>query len=103
MSVREDSAMDAMLRLDEVQSNGKKGRPVDPTHARLMALSAESAGKWYGFVIEHTDHQVITPGSTVNAKVAFLDHEGAAQVFVPGSSFLFGDGVSSRGTMMIIR
>jgi len=81
----------AVLRLDEVQSNGAPGTPIETSRARLMALSMKSPSMWFGFVIDGA--KVILPGSEVDVRVAFLDHDGARAAFVPGASVLFGDGV----------
>lgn len=101
MSPQSSSQFNALLRLDEVDSSGRATLPIEVVSARLMALSLKSKGMWFGFVIKDAETAVISPGSSVFAKIVFLDGPGAREAFRPSSSVLFGDGVDSRGTLVL--
>jgi hypothetical protein len=91
----------AVLRLD---LNDSSGTPTDPIHAfpaRLMALSLGPQPLWLGFVVTDEPMSPIGPGMNARVQIAFLDEESARKTFRVGSSILFGDGVITRGVLLI--
>ena len=90
------------LRLDEVSSTGDVVLPLDSSNARPSALSLSNGMIWFGFVINDFHIQTIQPGEEVTCWVSFFNHEGALKSFPPGASFLFGDGVATRGVVKIV-
>lgn len=89
----------AVLRLDATDSLGAPTVPIQVFPARLMALSLQPKPLWFGFVV--TESPRITPGTVTRVPITFLDEEGARKVFHAGSSILFGDGVRTRGVLVI--
>lgn len=90
------------LRLDEVDSSGKNVSPLDSSNARPSAVSLSPGMVWFGFVLNEAAGRVIQPGEQASCWISFLNHEGAMEAFPPGASFLFGDGVSTRGVINIV-
>lgn len=95
------SEMKAELTLDAVDSCGREGRPIEVGNSRLMAQVLHPESIWYGFVVTAADEKDLLPGGTWTVKVAFLDDPGARQAIPRRASVLFGDGVCSRGVLII--
>lgn len=90
----------AVLRLDVTDSSGASTAPIEVFPARLMALSLHPQPLWFGFVVTESSSP-ITSGTIARVPIAFLDEESARKMFHPGSSVLFGDGVRTRGVLVI--
>ncbi|UOV05977.1 hypothetical protein MUU75_04595 [Pseudoxanthomonas mexicana] len=91
-----------ILRLDDVESDGKQGRPISVGSDRLMALSVQAEPLWFGFVVAG-EGQKIMPGGEQHVGIAFLDEQGARKSFPLHVSILFGNGICSRGTLVLDR
>lgn len=88
-----------VLTLDQVDSEGREGRPIHVQSERLMALSLRVKSTWFGFILKGVDTSIINPGQSVHVDAVFLDDVGAREAFPLNTSILFGDGVSSRGVL----
>ena len=89
------------MRLDEVDSGGGIARPIIVAEARLMALSLKMKNVWYGFVVTYVEKAIIIPGDIVDVRVTFLNDIGARDAFPQRASILIGDGVCSRGVIVL--
>jgi len=89
------------LYLDERDSDGVQGRPLQMSH-RLMA-KAHDGSIWYGFVIVGSDREVLEVGKSAQIGIAFLDGEGAKKAFPINKPIRFGDGVRTRGSIELQR
>ena len=90
------------MNLDAFSSSGAPNAPMDLMNSRPMALSMKDRNLWYGFIVTKCDSEIINPGQSVSLEVAFLNIEEARAAFPLKSSFLFGDGVSSKGVALLI-
>ncbi|OEY99813.1 hypothetical protein BIY45_14845 [Stenotrophomonas sp. BIIR7] len=70
---------------------------------RPMALSRRGSELWFGFVINDSSVESISPGQTVQCTVSFLNHEDAQHIFPAGASILFGDGIITKGVLKLLQ
>lgn len=96
----QSNRLDAVITVDEVDSNGRLGRPLPVATARPVAFSVKEK-TWYGFAIRHADVEIIEAGSSAFVSIEFLDSVGATSALPRGCPILFGDGVISRGTLVL--
>lgn len=92
----------AEIHLDVTASSGEPVREMLPKYWRPMALCRSKGELWYGFVINDSSVESISPGQSVTCMVSFLNHEDAQNAFPTGASILFGDGFTTRGVMRLV-
>ncbi len=92
----------AEIHLDVTDSSGEPVQEMLQKYWRPMALSRRGGELWYGFVINDSTVESISPGQSVTCLVSFLNHEDAQHAFPPGASILFGDGVTTKGVLRLV-
>lgn len=90
------------LRLDKIDSSGNSVSPMDSSNARPLVVSLSRGMVWFGFILNEAGGRVIQPGEQVSCWISFFNHDGAMEDFPTGASFLFGDGVATRGVINIV-
>lgn len=68
-----------------------------------MVFSFKNNGLWFGFVITRCDDDLLAPGSKSLVEMTFINSSDAELVFPLNSSLLFGDGVVSKGVIMLTK
>lgn len=101
VKVRIKNQFDAVIHLDTVDSSGALCGVVNFSHARLMALSVREKDLWYGFVVTESKVDTLNPGESAVVTIAFLNELGASSVFPLNASILFGDGINSKGFIVL--
>lgn len=101
VKVKIKNQFDAVIHLDTIDSSGALCGEINFSHARLMALSVREKDLWYGFVITESRVDILNPGGSAVVTIAFLNELGAGSVFPLNASILFGDGVNSRGYVVL--
>ena len=89
------------IRLDTVDSCGHPVVSMKASTARPMALAFGPEPMWYGFVLNDASASVIESGTSVACAISFINHDDATTALHCGASFLFGDGVSTKGVIRI--
>lgn len=90
------------LQLDQIDSRGAPVVDMAAETARPMALSETKEPMWYGFVLNDESISRISPGTTVNCTISFINHAGAQEAFERGVTVPFGDGASTKGVLRFI-
>lgn len=101
VKVRIKNQFDAVIHLDAVDSSGALCGSINFSHARLMALSVREKDLWYGFVITESRADTLNPNESAVVTIAFFNELGARSVFPLNASILFGDGINSRGFIVL--
>lgn len=91
------------MTLDAVDSRGVPVRSLLVSNGRPSALLVGSSPLWFGFIINDREVDEVEPGQTLQCLISFYNHEEASQVFPLGASVLFGDNVSTRGVIKVMR
>lgn len=92
----------AIIHLDLVDSAGGVVVAMDEVVSHPMAVSLAKELVWYGFVLNDEVVNSISPGCSACCDISFLNDAEARNTFAPGASFLFGDGLVTKGVMRVI-
>ena len=98
----EATAFLAEIQLDRVDSAGNATLTMHAEHARPMALCRCNGDMWYSFVLNDNSIDPILPGQATTCLVSFVNNEEVRKVFPVAASFLFGDGVVTKGALRIL-
>lgn len=93
----------AEIYLDETDSSSEPVSVMLQRYWRPMALSRRGSEPWFGFVINDSSVESISPGQTVKCTVSFLNHEDARKISQAGASILFGDGIIAKDVLRLLQ